>query len=102
MKLTKYLRIFNQEDEEGSLVLLSTKKGSIISVTRPMLADIQTGAISEEERLMLDEHGFLTEGPDAEQKEILGFIDELNEISRTLAIKLVMNVDCNLACQYCF
>jgi uncharacterized protein len=102
MKLTKYLKTFNQEDEEGSLVLISTKKGSIISVPGTMLADIQSGAISEEERLIVADLGFLTESSAAEQKEMLGFIDELNEISRTLAIKLVMNLDCNLACQYCF
>lgn len=102
MKLTKYLKIFDQGDEQRSLILLSAKKGSIISVPGTMLADIQAGAISQEEMLMLAEHGFLTEAPDAEQEEMLGFIEELNKISRTLAVKLVINLDCNLACQYCF
>jgi uncharacterized protein len=46
--------------------------------------------------------GFLCEDPETERREMLGFIDDLNAISRTFAAKVVMNLDCNLACRYCF
>ena len=33
---------------------------------------------------------------------MLGFLDEVNALNTTLSIRLVMNLDCNLACRYCF
>lgn len=102
MILTRYLRTFENADEPGSLILFSAKKGSIISIPSGMFAEIEAGRISEEERTTLTDHGFLCEGPGSERKEMLGFIDDLNAISRTFAAKIVMNLDCNLACKYCF
>ena len=32
----------------------------------------------------------------------LSYIDELNGLNKSLSIKLVMNLDCNLNCTYCF
>ncbi len=46
--------------------------------------------------------GFLISSPERERKEMLGFIDELRAPARTLSIKVAMNLDCNLACKYCF
>ena len=46
--------------------------------------------------------GFLVRDPLKERAQILGFVDELNVLNRALNIKLVMNLDCNLACRYCF
>ena len=102
MTLTRYLKTFQDGDEPGSLILFSAKKGSIISIPSGMFAELEAGSISEEELKTLSDLGFLCEGPDAERKEMLGFIDDLNVISRTFAAKVVMNLDCNLACKYCF
>jgi uncharacterized protein len=105
MELTKYLKVIEPQQGSGDIVLIGTKKGSIISVSRAMLTSIKSGKsgeISDEERVLLVDLGFLIEHPDAERAEMLGFIDEINSISRTLAVKLVMNLDCNLDCRYCF
>ncbi len=102
MILTRYLRIFNNWDEPGALILFSAKKGSIISIPSGMFAEIESGRISGEELKTLSALGFLSEGADSEHEEMLGFIDDLNAISRTFAAKIVMNLDCNLACKYCF
>ena len=39
---------------------------------------------------------------DEEKTEILGFVDELNAADKIFAVQLVLNLDCNLACGYCF
>lgn len=102
MELTKYLKVFVPKDKPGSVILLATKKGSLISIPQAMLSSIESSEISDEEKNQLADLGFLVESPSAERKEMLGFIDEINSVARTLAVKLVMNLDCNLACRYCF
>lgn len=102
MALTKYLKIFDLKEGSGNVLLLGAKKGSVISVSRTMLSAIKSDKISIDEKAQLADLGFLVKSPDAERGEILDFIDDVNVISRTLAVKLVMNLDCNLACRYCF
>jgi uncharacterized protein len=102
MAFTRYLKAFENADEPGSLILFSSKKSSIISIPSRMFSEIQSGRISEEERSALSDLGFLCEDPGAERKEMLGFIDDVNDLGRTFAAKVVMNLDCNLACKYCF
>jgi uncharacterized protein len=102
MMLSRYVRRFKREDEPDSLILFSARKGSIIQIPSSMLAQIESGRLSEEEAKTLSDLGFLCEDPEAERREVLGFIDDLNAIARTFAAKVVMNLDCNLACRYCF
>jgi uncharacterized protein len=58
--------------------------------------------MSEEDRKILCRDGFLVNDVEKEKKQLLTYIDELNSLNKSLNIKLVMNLDCNLACKYCF
>ena len=101
MKLTRFLKRF-EGDAPGSCILVSSKKGSVISVPSKMTGEIDAGKISEEEQSVLSSMGFMCESPEAETREMLCFVDEINAIARTFAAKVAMNLDCNLACRYCF
>lgn len=67
-----------------------------------MLADVNKGLISEEEKDALAELGFLAESEDNERKELFGYIDDLNGMNDRFEAMVIMNLDCNLACRYCF
>ena len=67
-----------------------------------MLEDIRSGSLSEEERTTLAELGFLVASAEEDRKEILCFLDKLNKADRIFSLQLVMNLDCNLDCGYCF
>jgi uncharacterized protein len=102
MALTRYLKTFENADESGSLILFSSKKGSIISIPAELLSAIESGWLSDEDRISLANLGFICEDSGAERNEMLGFIDDINDLGRTFAAKVVMNLDCNLNCRYCF
>ncbi|MDP3110950.1 MAG: geopeptide radical SAM maturase [Thermodesulfovibrionales bacterium] len=102
MILSKYCKIYPDTAGPGSVVLFSTKKASKIAIPESMLEDIREKILSEDERETLFELGFLVNSADEEKKEILGFMDELNASDKVFAAQLVMNLDCNLACGYCF
>jgi uncharacterized protein len=101
MTLSKYYKIYRVA-RSSDPVLFSTKKASVITVAASMLNDIEKEAISEEEQKALTDLGFLVESREEEKEGLSRFIDELNEIDTILAVKIVMNLDCNLACTYCF
>ena len=68
---------------------------------KSMLQDIDKDNLSEEERAALVDLGFLVNQED-ERIEMLGFVDELNSLNKKVGVVIVMNLDCNLACKYCF
>ena len=102
MTLSRYCKIYPHREDPDSVILFSTKKASIILLPEPMIEDIRKGTISEEEKESLKELGFLVNDADGEKNEMLRFIEELNTINRTFKAIVVMNLDCNLACAYCF
>ncbi|TAN43287.1 MAG: putative geopeptide radical SAM maturase [Nitrospirae bacterium] len=101
MILSKYCKTYSDEDPE-SLLLFSTKNSAIVQVPKGLLKEIEEDDLSEEDEITLKELGFLIDNPEAERTEMLGFLDEINSLNTTLSIRLVMNLDCNLACRYCF
>ena len=102
MILSKYFKIYPHREDPDSLVLFSTKKTSIINVHKSLIEDIEHDNLSEGEKQALTELGFMVDSHEAEKKELLGFMDDLNEINNIFKSYVVMNLDCNLACKYCF
>ncbi|MEC4676678.1 MAG: geopeptide radical SAM maturase [Nitrospirota bacterium] len=102
MSLSRYCKIYPYREDHDSVILFSTKKASIILLQESMIEDIREGAISEEEKEILVGLGFLVDDVDEEKTGMLSVIEELNTISRTFRAVVVLNLDCNLACAYCF
>ncbi len=130
MILSKYCKIYPYKDPPGSLLLFSTKKASTIVIPKSMLKDIKISNssaspladsnppfpplskggeggfleenLSDEEKNTLIELGFLVNDAEEEKKEMLHFMDEINSINNIFRAYVVMNLDCNLACKYCF
>jgi uncharacterized protein len=101
MQLSKYCKIFPSREDPASVLLFSPKNAAIVELPACMSADISSAGLSGKDRKTLKEFGFLVD-PTEEKKEMLGFIDELNDLNKSLNLKLVMNLDCNLPCRYCF
>ena len=102
MKLSRYVTTYPDSNDPGSTIFYSTKRTSAILVDKSVLSDIENGRLDEEERKTLTDLGFLVEDHEQEQREMLGYIDDLNKIDTKLSVVVAMNLDCNLACTYCF
>lgn len=103
MKLTRYRRIFSSPVRfPGKLVLFSTRTAASLLVPKTMLEEIERGSITAEERRTLEKHGFLVANADIEKREMRVILDELALIDRVFKPIVVLNLDCNLACTYCF
>lgn len=102
MHLSKYCKIYPSSEEADSVILFSTKNAAIVELPASMAGDLPHAELTKKDRNTLKKLGFLVDGPEEERVEILGVMDELNELNKSLNIKLAMNLDCNLACRYCF
>lgn len=102
MKLSRYAKILPSRQGESSLILFSTVNTSAVLVPAELVADIENGRLSQEEQESLCSLGLLTPDREREKKDMLGYIPGLNAVNTSLRIIVVLNLDCNLACTYCF
>ena len=99
MQLSKYYKAFPDPEDPKGLVLFSTRNASILKIP---LSSLKKGVPRlAGDRELFRKGGFLVD-PQKERKEMLGWLEGLNRLNRTLSVKLVMGLDCNLACRYCF
>ncbi|MDA8106232.1 MAG: geopeptide radical SAM maturase [Nitrospiraceae bacterium] len=101
MDLSRYLRVYPAQNPRN-VILYSTKNAAIVELPKKMADRLPDVDLSEEDRKILRQAGFIVKDAEKEKRQFLTYIDELNSLNNSLSIKLVMNLDCNLACRYCF
>lgn len=102
MKLSNYLKIFPYQKEPGYLLLYSTKRASSALVPEAVLKAVEDENLDSSDADTLFDLGFLIDDPDEERDEMLRSIDSANSERKAFAALVVMNLDCNLRCTYCY
>lgn len=103
MHLSNYCKVYPSPTNSKKLILFSTKNAAIAELPVSLLRKIQKGSpIPEADEKLLRRMGFLVKNPDRERQSMARYIDDLNRVSGFFSIKVVMGLDCNLACRYCF
>ena len=102
MQLSKYIKTYVHADDPDYLLLYSTKRASTILLPKTALELIEKGELEPSDQKVLFELGFLVPDRDEEKREMLGLIDEINRRAGRFNVIVVMNLDCNLRCTYCY
>jgi len=102
MRLSRYLKIFPAPGTPGHFLLYSTRRCSVLRVPEKTLRSIEDGSISDADRETLVRYGILVPDLAAEKDEMLNRFTEANRKSSRFTAIVVLNLDCNLACGYCF
>jgi uncharacterized protein len=102
MALSRYTLVFPCTEDPEYALLYSTKKASLIRIHRDTLDAADAGKISAEDLDVLAELSMITESRDAEKASMIHFLDDLTAKSDFVDITVVLNLDCNFACIYCF
>ncbi len=102
MLLSKYVKIFPSRENPTRLLLFSTRWLSKILVPETVIRSIEEKTLSPECMQTLCRLGFLVADPETERQEMLDAMEEANRQSKDCRIIAVLNLDCNLACSYCF
>lgn len=102
MQLSRYIKTYTYEGDPDYLVLYSTRRASTILLPKTALEQIEKGELEPSDQEVLFDLGFLVSDRDEEKREMLGLIDDINRRAGRFNAMVVMNLDCNLRCTYCY
>lgn len=102
MRLSNYLKSFSSPDTPGNLILYSTRRTAVLRVAEKTIQRIETDDLPDADRETLARYGILVEDAAREKEELLNRFNEVNRLSTRFTAIVVLNLDCNLACGYCF
>jgi len=94
--------MFPCRDDPGRVLLFSTRSFAKLLVPHALLTAIDEGTLTDKELETLVRNGFLVDDSEEERQEMMAAIDEANRRSSRAVLTVVMNLDCNLACTYCY
>ena len=101
MELSHYIKCYACPGESDQIILFSTKQTSKVRIHRDLLASLNTD-ISPEEAEILAPLGMAVPSRKAEIREMVHYFDERIKNNKAVEYTLVMNLDCNFDCMYCF
>lgn len=102
MDLSHYLKIYAYQDAPQTQLLFSTRKGSKVLLKDEIIAAIEKGELSPGQKKTLSELEMIVPDVREEKREFINSIDSKNQENKGLHITVVMNLDCNFNCRYCF
>lgn len=102
MELSRYIKTYPVKEKPGYLLLYSTKKTSMVLLKEEVFNSVINGTLSSESEKTLSELGMLVPDREQEKREVLGMLDEINKKNSMLNISVVLNLDCNFNCIYCY
>lgn len=102
MHLSHYVKIFPCTDDPGRLLLYSTRRGATVIVPQSFIGAIEEGTVSSGDAETLTRLGFLVPDTGGEREEMRDALADINRRSRRFSVQAVLNLDCNLACVYCY
>lgn len=102
MQLSKYLKAWPCADNPGSYLLYSTRKTSLAMLPAEVFYDLKQGKIPDGYRDTLIRLDMLVDDPLAEKTAALQMLSELNRFSPGLSVAVILGMECNFACKYCY
>jgi uncharacterized protein len=102
MKLSSYAMVYTSPRHEGYQLLFSTLFCSTVLLDEETFDRIGRDELSDEEAAELWEAGLIVEDPELERGQVMRLLERKNHLDTRFDLTVVMNLDCNLACVYCY
>lgn len=102
MKITPYLVTCRHKSTPNQVLLFATKTGASIILSEEDFTALKEGKIPKEHVEPLTEMGYLVDSVVEERQNVHGYFDEINRVNPNLTVAVVLGMECNFACNYCF
>ncbi len=102
MQLSHFLKVYPWEEDPDLLLLFSTRQISKILIPKEVYLAAKNGGVSPLNTSLLSELGMLVPDPQAEKQAAISWLEALNATNSELTVTVVLNLDCNFACTYCY
>ena len=102
MQPSFYLKTYSGCDNADQLLLFSTKKASLLLLEQTAWQALAAGNLAAGPAATLEKLQMIVPDREAEKRAMLALVDTQNPRNKGLHIIVVLNLDCNFACPYCF
>ncbi len=102
MQLSRYIRTYPCKDRSGHLLLFSTKRASVLRIKEETFRSLEKGEPGSESEAVLSRYGILVPDREEEKREVVSLPDRLNVSNPLLHLIVILNLDCNFDCPYCY
>jgi uncharacterized protein len=102
MQLSRYLKVYPSKECTDQFLLYSTIRGSLALVSGDTLRAAQSGSLTGSDGEALVRLGLMVADPAQEKEQMRGMLQRINGLSRVFRAIVVLNLDCNLDCDYCY
>lgn len=102
MYLSHYARIFPWPEDQKLCLVHSTRTGASALVPLEIFDSINSGTLDSESAATLSELGLVVEDLQMEKAETMNLPNELNRLRTAMKVSVIVNMDCNFRCRYCY
>jgi len=99
---SNYLKIYPYNEAQNQQLLFSTRQCSKILVKKETWKAMERRLLSPEDETVLQKLGMIVEDRDEEKRAVSCHSEEVNKRYIGLDIIVVLNMDCNFVCKYCY
>ncbi|MEW6288782.1 MAG: geopeptide radical SAM maturase [Thermodesulfobacteriota bacterium] len=103
MALSHYLKLFAWPENPQQWLAYSTRRGAYALLPGELVAALQQGrAVPPDTMALLEKLAFVTADSNQEREDVFSFNQRLNNLSTILSLAVIVNMDCNFQCRYCY
>lgn len=102
MQRSGYLKKFPCHDDPGRFIVFSMKRGSIVRLSEETWDKMENGGLSSSEEAMFLRLEMITPDREAEKRSVWETVDRQVKKKSAVNTIIVLNLDCNFSCSYCF
>lgn len=102
LRISRYLVASRHPAIPGRVLLFSTRTGALVELTEAELHAMENGIVAPEDTEQLVELGVLVANQEDEHRQMLDYLNEINRLNPNLTLAVVLGMECNFACRYCF
>lgn len=103
MALSRYLKLFPWPENADQMLAFSCKRGSSALLPVELVSTLQKRRTVPSDTLaLLEKLEFVSPDLSKEKEDVFSFRQELNRLSTSLSVAVILNMDCNFQCRYCY
>lgn len=102
MDVSRFIKIYPDQTDPETVLIYSTLRGSKLQVSRSVADSLIDGTLDRQEQETMSRLGILVPDALAEQQQLAGYFNWANANARRFTALVTLNLDCNLACPYCY
>jgi len=102
MDVSRFIKIYPAPEDPDTVLIYSTLRGAVLQVSRFVADALRNGTLEGQELETMARLGILVPDAEAEQRQVAGYFDWANANVRRFTALVTLNLDCNLACPYCY